>query len=57
MSLERRSISCSFVVRIELRILERKVGTDDGAWVVAIADIGVGSDSLVSVRNIVWVGG
>jgi hypothetical protein len=56
-SLERRSISCFAVERVECRLFGRKVGTDDSTWVVAIVDIVVDSGSLVSIRCINWVGG
>jgi hypothetical protein len=54
---KRRSISCFVVVRVEWRKFERKVGTGDSTWIVAIVGIGAGSSSLVSVNNIAGVGG
>ena len=56
-SLKRTSISCFAIGRIEWRVLERKVGTDDSTWVAVLVDIVVNSGSLDSVRCRNWVGG
>ena len=57
MSLRRRSISRFAIGRVEWRLLERKVGTDDSTWIAAIVDIVVDSGSLDLVRCRDWVGG
>ena len=56
-SLKRRSISCFAIGRVGWRVLDKKVGTDDSTWVVAIVNIVFDSGSLDSVRCRNWVGG